>query len=226
MANRSPPGPHIMGSVRLSMALVATAASTALPPALRMSMPAMLANGWLEQTMPCRQATVERFWFRLRSSSRSSGRSEADGSWAWSDSGLATAARQVPPASLRKSCRCMTIAPRRTDFSPFIGRRIEIRPTVSRRIEIRPTTLGLCPLIAEKLERLGNLHRCDRRARRIPGCKNRGSRSISGRGSRRRTTARPVRAARGSREARWTWCTYGPPEMKAPRSLVSSMFMW
>ena len=69
IANRSPPGPQLIGSTRDSMALAQMAASMALPPAFRISTPAILAKGWLEQTTPFRQTSVERFWFRCRSTS-------------------------------------------------------------------------------------------------------------------------------------------------------------
>ena len=39
------------------MALAAIAASTALPPALRMSSAALVASGWLVAAMPCRAIT-------------------------------------------------------------------------------------------------------------------------------------------------------------------------
>ena len=41
-----------MGSVTPSTALAAMAASTALPPALRISMAASVASGWLVAAMP------------------------------------------------------------------------------------------------------------------------------------------------------------------------------
>src|SRR4030042_1431722 len=69
MANKSPPGPQLIGSIRLSMALAQIAASIALPPVFRISTPAILARGWLEQTTPFWQTTVERFWFLCRSTS-------------------------------------------------------------------------------------------------------------------------------------------------------------
>ena len=59
-AKQSPPMPVDIGSTTLSMAAVATAASAALPPAIRMRRPAMAARGWLLATMPCRARTVER----------------------------------------------------------------------------------------------------------------------------------------------------------------------
>ena len=52
MAKRSPPRPQAVGSIRPRQALVAMAASTALPPALSMSMPAPAASGCEQQTMP------------------------------------------------------------------------------------------------------------------------------------------------------------------------------
>jgi len=44
MAKKSPPGPHMYGSVSASMAFMASAASTAEPPSARMSRPARLAS--------------------------------------------------------------------------------------------------------------------------------------------------------------------------------------
>ena len=41
-----------MGSVMLTIAAIATAASAAFPPALSMSLPTAAARGWLEQAMP------------------------------------------------------------------------------------------------------------------------------------------------------------------------------
>src|SRR5271169_220174 len=49
---QSPPSPFIIGSATLTIAAIATAASAALPPALRMSLPTTAASGWLEQAMP------------------------------------------------------------------------------------------------------------------------------------------------------------------------------
>src|SRR6185369_8499337 len=60
IANRSPPTPTFMGSIRLRTAAVATAASMALPPFFRMSNPAWAASGWLVVTMPLRAMTSER----------------------------------------------------------------------------------------------------------------------------------------------------------------------
>ena len=54
MTKVSPPNPFIIGSVILTAAAMAKAASTALPPALRMSRPTTAASGWLEQAMPSR----------------------------------------------------------------------------------------------------------------------------------------------------------------------------
>src|SRR5215467_5830146 len=53
IANRSPPAPVFIGSTRLSMAAVATAASMALPPFIMICRPACAASGWLVVTMPC-----------------------------------------------------------------------------------------------------------------------------------------------------------------------------
>jgi hypothetical protein len=52
--------PVIIGSVTLSTAAIATAASTALPPRLRISSPVKEASGWLEATMPFCARTTER----------------------------------------------------------------------------------------------------------------------------------------------------------------------
>ncbi len=62
MANMSPASPTFIGSTRFSTAAVATAASTALPPFLRISSPASAARGWLVVTMPLRAITSERPW--------------------------------------------------------------------------------------------------------------------------------------------------------------------
>ena len=56
--NLSDPLP--VGSISPSAALQATAASTALPPALRMSMPIWVTSGTLVQTIPCCAITSER----------------------------------------------------------------------------------------------------------------------------------------------------------------------
>ena len=52
--------PVMFGSVTFSTAAIAMAASTALPPRLRMSTPTWEANGWLVATMPCRARTTDR----------------------------------------------------------------------------------------------------------------------------------------------------------------------
>src|SRR5688572_17086296 len=52
MAKRSPPMPQLIGSIRPIAALVATAASTALPPPLSTSMPICAASGCDVATMP------------------------------------------------------------------------------------------------------------------------------------------------------------------------------
>src|SRR4249919_1012986 len=52
IAKRSPPIPFDCGSTRPITALVAIAASTALPPRSRICTPARAANGWLAATMP------------------------------------------------------------------------------------------------------------------------------------------------------------------------------
>src|SRR5687767_5442259 len=56
----SPPTPVIMGSVTLSMAAIAIAASTALPPRLRTSRPTCEASGWLVATIACWLRTTDR----------------------------------------------------------------------------------------------------------------------------------------------------------------------
>src|SRR5258705_8551971 len=53
MVNRSPAIPTFIGSIRLSAAAVATAASTAFPPFIRMRRPAWAATDWLVVTIPC-----------------------------------------------------------------------------------------------------------------------------------------------------------------------------
>ena len=50
---RSPPTPVDIGSTTLRAAAVATAASTALPPAIIIRSPAIAASGWLVATIPC-----------------------------------------------------------------------------------------------------------------------------------------------------------------------------
>src|SRR5437762_8481058 len=62
MAKRSPPMPTFIGSTRLSTADAVTAASIALPPFFRISMPACAASGWLVAIMPLRPMTSERDW--------------------------------------------------------------------------------------------------------------------------------------------------------------------
>src|ERR1043165_9674626 len=52
LANRSPPRPQAVGSITPRQAFVAIAASTALPPALSISMPAPAASGCEQHTMP------------------------------------------------------------------------------------------------------------------------------------------------------------------------------
>ena len=52
MANKSPPRPQLIGSVTPSTAFAAMAASTALPPAFKISMAASVASGWLVAAMP------------------------------------------------------------------------------------------------------------------------------------------------------------------------------
>ena len=52
--------PQRIGSIRPRAALVAMAASIALPPALRTSSPTWAASGWLVATMPCGAMTTDR----------------------------------------------------------------------------------------------------------------------------------------------------------------------
>ena len=66
IANKSPPTPFMFGSTKPSMALTATAASTALPPALRMSIPTCAASGWLAATMPVGAMVSDRLECGLR----------------------------------------------------------------------------------------------------------------------------------------------------------------
>ncbi len=56
-AKQSPPMPVEHGSVTLSTAAMATAASAAVPPSSSTRRPARLARGWLEAVMPPRAAT-------------------------------------------------------------------------------------------------------------------------------------------------------------------------
>jgi hypothetical protein len=58
--NKSAARPVLLGSTRLSMAAVATAASIALPPLRMICRPASAASGWLVATMPCGAITSER----------------------------------------------------------------------------------------------------------------------------------------------------------------------
>ena len=60
MANKSPPMPQLIGSVTPSTALAAMAASTALPPAFRISIAASVASGWLVHAMPFLPTAGER----------------------------------------------------------------------------------------------------------------------------------------------------------------------
>ena len=52
--------PQLIGSVRPSTAFAAIAASTALPPALRISIAACVASGWLVAAMPFLPTAGER----------------------------------------------------------------------------------------------------------------------------------------------------------------------
>ena len=58
--------PFMCGSTSPRAALTATAASIALPPAFRMSMPTCAASGWLAATIPCGAMTSERLLCGLR----------------------------------------------------------------------------------------------------------------------------------------------------------------
>src|SRR5215469_11441107 len=60
MANKSPPTPLETGSIKPSVAFAAIAASTALPPRFRISMPTCVAAGTLVQTIPCSARTSDR----------------------------------------------------------------------------------------------------------------------------------------------------------------------
>ena len=60
MANKSPPTPLPVGSIRPRQALAAMAASTAEPPRFSTSSPTCVASGWLVQTMPFWAITSER----------------------------------------------------------------------------------------------------------------------------------------------------------------------
>ena len=61
MANKSPPMPFIIGETTPIMALVAIAASTALPPDSRIRTPACAASGDSAATIPFSEITIERF---------------------------------------------------------------------------------------------------------------------------------------------------------------------
>src|SRR6476620_9944341 len=58
--NASPPMPVIFGSVTFSIAAMAMAASTALPPRFRTSRPTCEASGWLVATMALLARTTDR----------------------------------------------------------------------------------------------------------------------------------------------------------------------
>src|SRR3954467_12655426 len=60
MANRSPPGPFIVGSTTERTAAAVTAASMALPPDWSTRSPAAVASGWLVAIAPLRASTAER----------------------------------------------------------------------------------------------------------------------------------------------------------------------
>ena len=58
--NASPPIPVMFGSVTLSTAAMAMAASAAFPPRFKISSPVSEANGWLVATMPRLARTTDR----------------------------------------------------------------------------------------------------------------------------------------------------------------------
>src|SRR5580704_15845002 len=60
ITNMSPAMPTFGGKVTLSAAAVATAASIAFPPCIRIRAPAIAAKGWTVVTMPFRAITSER----------------------------------------------------------------------------------------------------------------------------------------------------------------------
>src|SRR5262245_54278325 len=60
IANASPPTPVMLGSVTFNIAAMAIAASTALPPRLRMSMPTSDARAWLDATIAVPARTTDR----------------------------------------------------------------------------------------------------------------------------------------------------------------------
>src|ERR1700738_1217393 len=60
ITNKSPAIPRFGGKVTLSVAAVATAASIAFPPCIRIRAPAIAAKGWTVVTIPFRAITSER----------------------------------------------------------------------------------------------------------------------------------------------------------------------
>jgi hypothetical protein len=62
MANRSPPIPQPVGSIRPRAALAAMAASIALPPRCSVSSAIWVASGWLVAAMPWRAITSDCGW--------------------------------------------------------------------------------------------------------------------------------------------------------------------
>src|SRR4029453_12385048 len=60
ITDRVPAIPTFGGKVTLSVAAVATAASIAFPPCIRIRAPAIAAKGWTVVTMPFRAITSER----------------------------------------------------------------------------------------------------------------------------------------------------------------------
>src|SRR5208283_4314590 len=63
---QSPPSPFIIGSATLTVAAMASAASAALPPALRMSRPTMAASGVLEHAIAVLAKTGARSALKAR----------------------------------------------------------------------------------------------------------------------------------------------------------------
>ena len=79
IANRSPPTPQLVGSISPSAALVAIAASMALPPLFSTSRPICAASGCEAQTMPLTATVSDRVDWPARSTARSAARERASG---------------------------------------------------------------------------------------------------------------------------------------------------
>jgi hypothetical protein len=104
-----PPMPELCGSARLSTSWTATAASTALPPAARISRPAWAARGLAAATM---SLVAEPAVLAMRPVGASGA-----GITAWAKAGdRAGAARQPSPTRLRRRIRWMSIV----SFPPLI----------------------------------------------------------------------------------------------------------